>query len=215
MSMRITRLAGLLIFTLIYAGCSIAGDLDDYKQKSGKSVITYTVHYDKNAEDAYGNTDDNEHIYDTEQVLTTNGYSLTGWIFAGWNTQKDGQGVNYSDSQSGVMNLSKTAGAEVTLYAIWSPIISATVNFWVNEDDQLHISTNGIVISNSGGHSFTAMVTGGFTDIQWFIQGNIVSDTETITINAVNYIPGNYRLGVMVFKDTAPYSTEIRFTVTD
>ncbi|MCQ5192054.1 InlB B-repeat-containing protein, partial [Eubacterium callanderi] len=51
--------------------------------------------------------------------LTVNGYTKTGYTFAGWNTQSDGGGTAYSDGQN-VVNLPAVEGEKVTLYAQWS-----------------------------------------------------------------------------------------------
>jgi hypothetical protein len=46
---------------------------------------------------------------------------LAAGTFAGWNTQADGSGASYTDSQS-IKNLTTRAGATVTLFAKWEPI---------------------------------------------------------------------------------------------
>lgn len=60
----------------------------------------------------------NNILYDTSIALTKNGYSLSGWKFAGWNTKADGSGTSYTDGQS-VNNLTTTDGATITMYAKW------------------------------------------------------------------------------------------------
>lgn len=57
--------------------------------------------------------------YDEEQSLNQNTFELTGWDFAGWNSQADGKGDTYAD-QAQVKNLTANPGGEVTLYAIWT-----------------------------------------------------------------------------------------------
>ena len=44
------------------------------------------------------------HTYDVAKALTSNGYSLAGYTFGGWNTKADGTGTSYSDGQN-VKNL--------------------------------------------------------------------------------------------------------------
>ena len=78
----------------------------------------YTVVYDKNAEDATGTTDSSTHVFNVEKALTANGYSRTGYIFTGWNSEADGSGISYKDQEI-VKNLTSTAGDTVTLYAMW------------------------------------------------------------------------------------------------
>ena len=84
----------------------------------------YTVAYNSNKPSTAsgtisGSTANSSHEYDTAKALTTNGYSLTGWTFAGWNTTADGSGTSYSDGAS-VENLTSTNGETVTLYARWT-----------------------------------------------------------------------------------------------
>ena len=83
----------------------------------------YTVHYNANdaglANTATGTTADSHHTFDVAQNLTSNGYAIAGYTFAGWNTQADGKGTPYSNAQS-VTNLTNVDGATVNLYAQWA-----------------------------------------------------------------------------------------------
>lgn len=84
---------------------------------------TYTVKYNGNkpasaSSNVSGSTAESSHTYDTAKKLTTNGFSLTGWSFDGWNTNADGTGTSYADGAS-VKNLTSTAGGTVSLYAVW------------------------------------------------------------------------------------------------
>lgn len=58
--------------------------------------------------------------YGRSYNLRANGFSMEGYEFAGWNTQRDGSGTSYADMES-VMNLTTKNGATVTLYAQWIP----------------------------------------------------------------------------------------------
>ncbi len=84
---------------------------------------TYTIAYDANDGQYYGSatgsTTSSSHTYDVAKNLTSNGFSRTGFDFAGWNTAADGSGSSYTNGQS-VTNLSATQGATVTLYARWT-----------------------------------------------------------------------------------------------
>jgi uncharacterized repeat protein (TIGR02543 family) len=100
---------------------------DDMTVYAQWTAITYTVVYNKNADDASGATASSTHIYDAESPLTANDFTRSGYFFAGWDTQAGGGGTSYNDGQS-VSNLSSTQGATVTLYAKWTNIIY-TVTF--------------------------------------------------------------------------------------
>ncbi len=77
----------------------------------------YTVSYDPNG--GVGSTASGSHTYDAAQTLTLNGFTRTGYTFAGWATSAQGT-VAYTDGQS-VSNLTEVAGGTVTLYAKWVP----------------------------------------------------------------------------------------------
>ena len=81
---------------------------------------TYTVRYDGSSATG-GTTGDSTHTYDLEQQLTANGFTKTGYTFAGWNTTAGGTIVDYTDSQR-VQNLTADDAATVTLHAVWTPI---------------------------------------------------------------------------------------------
>lgn len=76
---------------------------------------TYKVVY--NANGGTGSTATSNHKYGEAKTLTPNGFSKTGYSFAGWATSASGN-VVYSNSQS-VSNLTATNGGTVTLYAVW------------------------------------------------------------------------------------------------
>lgn len=96
---------------------------------------TYTITY--NANGGTGTTASSSHTYDAAKVLTTNGYSKTGYNFGGWATSKanaDAGTVAYTNGQS-VTNLSSTQGATVQLWAIWTPKQSAlTFNYQISAE---------------------------------------------------------------------------------
>ena len=75
----------------------------------------YTVVY--NANGGLGEMANQLFKYDTEQALTTNAYSRTGYYFTGWAT--DGE-TSYSNNAK-VNNLTDANGGTVNLYAIWTP----------------------------------------------------------------------------------------------
>lgn len=52
----------------------------------------------------------------TQTALTSNAFTWSGYEFAGWNTQSDGQGTNYSNGQLYNFN------SHLKLFAQWAPI---------------------------------------------------------------------------------------------
>ena len=58
--------------------------------------------------------------YAQTSTLTQNAYARTGYVFAGWNTDDEGNGTAYAD-EAEVTNL-VNAGQTLQLYAQWTPI---------------------------------------------------------------------------------------------
>lgn len=80
------------------------------------TINNYTVSFDTNGGDG-GATATQTLVYNTPTVLTTNGFTRTGYTFAGWATTSGGA-VEYADGAS------YTIGANnVTLYAKWNTAI--------------------------------------------------------------------------------------------
>ena len=78
---------------------------------------TYNVVFNGNGATG-GSTATQGFVYGTAEKLNANGFTRTGYTFAGWNTRADGSGTAYSNQQS-VNNLTATHGGTVTLYAQW------------------------------------------------------------------------------------------------
>lgn len=84
--------------------------------------INYTVKYHGNNA-TEGSTGDSLHIYGTPKNLTTNGFSRTGYTFAGWHTDPYATSILYTDGQS-VSTLTTQNMGVVNLYAIWKTTIT-------------------------------------------------------------------------------------------
>ena len=79
--------------------------------------IAYAVVYNGNGSTA-GEMTNSTHTYDVYQKLTANAFSKTGYTFAEWNTQADGNGTSYANEEE-IWNLAST-NVEVNLYAQWT-----------------------------------------------------------------------------------------------
>ena len=77
----------------------------------------YTVQYNGNGNTG-GSTASQTFTYDQTSTLQYNGFTKTGYVFIGWNTQANGSGTSYIAGQS-VKNLTSINGGTVTLYAQW------------------------------------------------------------------------------------------------
>ena len=104
---------------------------------------TYTVHFDANATDATGTMANQTFIVGQSQALTSNGFSRTNYVFAGWNTASDGSGTAYADGAS-VTDLTTTVGATITLYAQWKTPVNAE---YVDADGTQKIMTGCLEIT--------------------------------------------------------------------
>jgi uncharacterized repeat protein (TIGR02543 family) len=130
--------------------------------------ISYTVQYDKNSNEVDGTMEDSNHIYGVGQALSANGYTRTNYTFAGWNTEANGDGTNYTNGQN-VENLATTEGEVFTLYAQWN-LLSYTVRYDKNAtdatgtmEDSTHSYGIGQALSANGytrtGYTFTGWNT--------------------------------------------------------
>ena len=100
-------------------------NFDHFNLLSKWTPNQYTIAF--NANGGSGSMSNIAMTYDVAKNLTANSFTRTGYTFAGWNTQADGKGTTYANSQE-VKNLTATNGATVTLYAQWT-INQYTVTF--------------------------------------------------------------------------------------
>lgn len=103
---------------------------------------TYTVAFDKNANDAFGNMDDEAVPTIDDWTVSGCGFIRTGYTFTRWNTQADGNGIPYEAGS--VVKALAVKGKTVTLYAQWEPI-SYTIAFDAN------IPTNASTADDASG----------------------------------------------------------------
>ena len=140
---------------------------------------SYTVNYDANG--GTGSTALSSHTYDEAKTLTANGFTRTGYTFAGWATSAGGAAV-YTDEKS-VSNLASGNGAVVTLYAVWTPH-TYTVRYDAN---------GGAGSTDSSSHTYDAAKTltansftrVGYTFAGWATsaEGEIAYTDETSVSN--------------------------------
>ncbi|MDR3129935.1 MAG: InlB B-repeat-containing protein, partial [Treponema sp.] len=84
-----------------------------------KWTPTYKVTYYPNG--GSGSVDQSVHVMGGSNVLASNGFTRSDYVFAGWTTSSgDGAGTLYWAGR-GVPDLASRPGAEVTLYARWLP----------------------------------------------------------------------------------------------
>lgn len=90
------------------------------------SPKTYSIIFDKNANDATGSMSNQTMTYGVSNNLRQNAFVRTGYLFNSWNTAPDGTGNSYSDGQS-VSNL--TGNSSITLYAQWDRVMAENIGY--------------------------------------------------------------------------------------
>jgi len=80
-----------------------------------------------NANNGTGTMANQDFVYDTQQALTENAFSRTGYTFKQWTANADGTGATYADKAS-VKNLTAELNGIVDIYAQWQ-VIPYTVTY--------------------------------------------------------------------------------------
>ena len=150
---------------------------------------TYKVTFHKNHEDATGTMAEQAFTYGTAQALTSNGFSRTGYNFAGWATTPTGT-REYTNAAS------YTIGAEnVTLYAIWTAN-TYTVTFDKNNENATgtmlaqtftygvaqNLTANAFALT---GYTFAGWTTTANGDVEYENEASFSIDAANTTLYAV------------------------------
>ena len=115
--------------------------------------------------------------YDQAASLTANGYTKTGYTFAGWNTQSDGGGTAYTDGQN-VTNLTSVEGETVTLFAQWRAN-SYTIQFDGNTADGGDTANQVMTYDQAASLTVNGYTKTGYTFTGWNTQSDGGGTTYT------------------------------------
>jgi len=168
---------------------------------------TYTVVY--NANDGVGSMSSQLMTYDNPTALTTNGFSKSGYTFAGWNTKADGTGTNYTNGQS-VSNLVSTNNGSITLYAKWT-LNTYSISYNLNggsvgtaNPTNYNVTSNTITLNNPTrtGYTFTGW-TEQTSNIKWN-PGFIANSGGAIGPN--DSYPNSYYSDLIYLKSGVTYT---------
>ncbi len=124
------------------------------------TINSYTVTFDKNDAAAIGTMGVQTIQSGSTAALTTNGFSKTGWAFAGWATTSAGA-VAYANGANYTMGT-----ANVTLYAKWSANID-TIAFDKNDAS----ATGNMPVQSIASGSSANLNANGFTKAGWTFAG--------------------------------------------
>ena len=150
---------------------------------------SYTVHFNKNHNDATGTMDDQAFTYDEAQDLTTNAFTgPTGYVFNGWNTQADGNGASYTNQQE-VSNLTATQNGVFELYAKWTAI-TYTLTYELAGGSVATPNPENYTIE-SGDITLVNPTRTGYTFAGWTGTG-LAEATQTVTITTGSYGDKSY-----------------------
>ncbi len=136
----------------------------------------YTIAF--NANGGNGEMNSLSMTYDEAKNLTANSFTKTGHSFESWNTQADGEGNAYTNSQS-VKNLSSVKGATVTLYAQWTAN-SYTISYDAGEGTGNMESTE-CTYGQSCALSSNTFTRTGYTFSGWKFNDQNFTDGQNVT----------------------------------
>lgn len=135
--------------------------------------------------------------YDSPIVLPNNQFQKTGYIFDGWNTEPDGSGVYYADTQTitkPLLSESESGQSQLILYAQWlDPNLSNTHNSLQDEKQSFYVPeiVKTVLTTAEGEKFFSPSGTGTLVDtitysglsshIEYTIKGQLVNkDTGAV-----------------------------------
>ena len=128
--------------------------------------VAYTVHFDKNAQDATGEMIDQQFAGGEEKPLSGCNFKRTGWTFLGWSTDSKAVEAAYQDRER-VQDL--TTQKELTFYAVWTRNPVYYISYMATDKDtdprketveqgkEYTLSTNGY---ERTGYTFTGWTNG-------------------------------------------------------
>lgn len=125
---------------------------------------TYTIKFDKNGATSGKMSNKKNVKYGSPVKLGANKFSKKGYIFAGWNTKKNGKGKTYANNTS-VKNLVSKNKGTITLYAIWKNEFKITYNLNGGRNNKSnpskYKSTKEVVLKNPtrSGYKFLGWYT--------------------------------------------------------
>jgi len=144
------------------------------------TVASFSITFDKNDAAATGTMAAQSIASGASAPLTTNGFSKSGWNFAGWATTSTGA-VAYADGASYTMG-----AANVTLYAKWT-VASFSITFDKNDA----AATGTMAAQSIASGASVPLTTNGFSKSGWNFAGWATTSTGAVAYaNGASYTMG-------------------------
>ena len=195
---------------------------------------TYTINFNAGT-GAGGSTTSVTATYDQPATLTANGFTKSGYNFAGWSKTENGTTVDFSDGAQ-VKNLTESANGTVTLYAVWTnkevlaPDVSTQTKTYSGTEHSFTLDGSYTISYQQDGQAATPKNAGTYDVVisseetestaayKNTVYGGLVIDPAPLTITADNqtiYVGGSlpeytYTVSGLVGEDkltTAPTVT--------
>jgi uncharacterized repeat protein (TIGR02543 family) len=130
--------------------------------------------------------------------------------FEGWNTAADGSGETF--------DANTTVTESIIVYAQWEAYVTgAFIVLRLDDPGSTAFNSGGSFSIRQGGEDRTISLSGSW-DISpppdWRVDGKSRSTGDTITLSGDDYAVGGHSLQLTAYKDGAPWSKTMTFTVT-
>ena len=159
---------------------------------------SYSVRFNKNADDATGSMDDQQFIYDVAQNLSNNAFARNGYIFGGWTNST---GTVYADGAS-VSNLAAEKGAVVDLFAKWTLVYySLSTSIAGTGSGTVSLNPSGGSYTNGATVVVTATPAEGSTFFKW--SDGVTDNPRTYTMTGNVSVSAEFKINTytVTFKD--------------
>ena len=166
---------------------------------------TLTINFNGNGSTG-GSTASQQIAAGNTASLNTNGFTRTGYVFAGWNTAADGSGTSYADGADYIVTPA-TGDATVTLYAQWAPSMQ---DFTLTQCQSLASDANYTVVDSRDGSDYTVRYINGAC---WMTQNLRLSGGRDLTPSDSD-VDSNWTFPNNSLTDGDSY-TEARFILSD
>lgn len=170
---------------------TVVGDISAQNISATAQANQYTVEY--NANGGTGSTSSSIHTYDQSKPLSNNCFTRAGWTFIGWSTSSSATTATYTNGQS-VKNLISQSNGKVTLYAVWTLVVSNNYSFDAFFVNNTISGANGYYVDLSNIFDMQALKNQGYTM-------NVSMNFSLVSVDVGS--DGKYEYNFNMFNSTA------------